>query len=239
MIDAHLAKLRARGDVSAEEERAIRDAVGEVREVLADQVVVRAFEDQENSTLLLDGILCRFKDMKGGQRQITELHVAGDFFDLHSFTLKYLDHGVMALTPARVASVPHTRIRALTERFPRLARLYWFGTNLDAAIHREWEVSLGRRPAKARLAALFSELQIRLEIVGLADKSGYDLPLTQADLGECMGLTNIHVNRTLRELREEGVVEFQRGRVTILDLAALWREGEFDPRYLYLDKRER
>ncbi len=239
MIEAHLAKLRARGDVSAREEQAIRGAVSEVRQHPADAIVVRSFVDQDHSTLLLDGIMCRYKDLKNGRRQITQLHVAGDFVDLHSFTLKYLDHDVMALTPVRVAIVPHDNLTQITEALPRLARLYWFLTNVDAAIHREWELSLGRRTAKARLAMLLSELQVRLEVVGLADERGYNLPLTQVDLSECTGLTNVHVNRTVRELREEGLVDLQAGRVVIPDRAALWRAGEFDPRYLYLDKRER
>jgi CRP-like cAMP-binding protein len=219
MIEAHLAKLRTRGPVSAREEQAIRAAVSEVRQHTADTVVVRRFVDQDHSTLLLDGIMCRYKDLKNGRRQITELHVAGDFADLHSFTLENL--------------------RQITEALPRLTRMYWFQTNVDAAIHREWELSLGRRTAKARLAMLFAELQVRLEVVGLANERGYALPLTQVDLAECSGLTNVHVNRTMRELREEGVVDLQGGRVIVHDRAALWRIAEFDPRYLYLDKRER
>jgi CRP-like cAMP-binding protein len=239
MIEAHLAKLRTRGPVSAREEQAIRAAVSEVRQHTADTVVVRRFVDQDHSTLLLDGIMCRYKDLKNGRRQITELHVAGDFADLHSFTLQYLDHDVMTLTPCRVAIVPHENLRQITEALPRLTRMYWFQTNVDAAIHREWELSLGRRTAKARLAMLFAELQVRLEVVGLANERGYALPLTQVDLAECSGLTNVHVNRTMRELREEGVVDLQGGRVIVHDRAALWRIAEFDPRYLYLDKRER
>ncbi len=235
MIERHFAKLRARGLLSEDEEHAIRNAVAEIRTVPADAVVVPAYEVQDHSTLLLDGILCRYKDLRNGQRQITELHVAGDFADLHSFTLKYLDHDVMSLTPARLAIVPHTALRDLTERFPSLARSYWFSTNLDAAIHREWELSLGRRSASARVAMLLSELHQRLFLVGLADAAGYELRLTQTDIAECTGLTNVSVNRVLRDLRERGAVLFAAGRVKILDRAALWRAAEFDPRYLYLD----
>lgn len=234
MIERHLAKLRARHPLSAEEEQAIRAAVAEYRDYPADWTVVRAGEPVDHSTLLLDGVMCRYKDLRSGERQITELHVAGDFADLHSFTLKHLDHDVMTLTPCRVAIVPHERLRRITERLPRLTRLYWFGTNLDAAIHREWELSLGRRDARARLAAIFCELQLRLAIVGLADDGGYALPLTQTDLAECLGLTNVHVNRTLRELREQALAEFQAGRVRIHDLRGLRRVAEFDPSYLYL-----
>ncbi|HEX8418685.1 MAG TPA: Crp/Fnr family transcriptional regulator [Sphingomonas sp.] len=237
MIDRHLAKLRARATISAEEEKTIRDSVSGYKDLPADHTLIYPGVDLDHCTLLLSGVMCRYKDLRGGSRQITELHVAGDFVDLHSFTLKHLDHAIMSLSPCRVAFVPHARLRGITERFPHLARVYWFATNLDAAIHREWTFSLGRRSARAKLAALFCELQLRLQVVGLADETGYDLPITQTDLAECTGLTNVHVNRTLKDLRESDLVNFRSGRVTILDLPKLRRAGEFDPSYLYLDGR--
>ena len=239
MIETHLLKLRARDEISAEEEQALRGAVAEVREYPADATIIRAGEPLSVSMLLLDGILCRYKDLSQGQRQITELHVTGDFADLHSFTLKRLDHNILTLTPCRIGIVPHERLTRITEQHPHLTRLYWFSTNMDAAIHREWEVSLGRRSAIARIAHLFCELRVRLGIVGMTDGDSYALPLTQAELGECMGLTSVHVNRTLKELRERGLVEFRSGRVTISDLPALEQIAEFDPGYLYLERRAR
>lgn len=239
MIDRHITKLRARDDISPEEEAAIRSAVSEIREIPADRTFIRRREELSVCTLLLDGFMCRYKDLREGQRQITELHVAGDFADLHSFTLKHLDHNVMALTKCTVAIVPHERVAAITEKFPHLARVYWFATNLDAAIHREWEVSLGRRTAISRVAHVFCELFVRLGIVGLVEGTSYALNLTQTDLAECLGLTSVHVNRTLKELRESGTVEFRNGRVEILDLEALRSIAEFDPTYLYLDRRSR
>lgn len=235
MIERHLLKLRRRADVGADEEKAIRDAIGELRTYPADHVIIRAGQRIEASTLLLDGIMCRYKDLSDGQRQITELHVPGDFADLHSFTLKRLDHTIMTLTPCRVAMVPHERLARITEQFPHLTRLYWFTTNMDAAIHREWELSLGRRTALSRIAALFCEMRLRLEVVGMTDGETYALPLTQTDLAECLGLTPIHVNRTLKELREQGLVQFKSGRVTILDWDRLRDVAEFDPAYLYLE----
>ena len=239
MIDRHLMKLRARDEVSAQEEEAIRSAVSETRDYPADHTFIRRGAELHHSTLLLDGLACRYKDLRDGQRQISELHVAGDFADLHSFSLKRLDHSIMTLTPARVAIVPHERLREITEQYPHLTRLYWFMTNLDAAIHREWEVSLGRRSALARVAHLFCELHVRLGIVGLAADDGYDLILTQGELAECLGLTAVHVNRTLKELRERALVEFRGRRVKIQDMAGLKRVAEFDPSYLYLEQRPR
>ena len=145
----------------------------------------------------------------------------------------------MALTPCIVAAVPHTALQRITEEHPHLTRVYWFATNLDAAIHREWELSLGRRSAIARVAHLLCEMRVRLGLVGLAEELRYDLPLTQTDLAECLGLTAIHVNRTLKELRELDVVEFRGGRVEIRDLRALEKIAEFDPAYLYLKRRPR
>src|SRR4051812_42978393 len=239
MIDKHLMKLRVRDEISAEEEAAIRSAVGEIRDYPADRTVIERGTVLEQSTLLIEGIMCRYKDLRDGQRQITELHVDGDFVDLHSFTLKRLDHNIMTLTPCRVAMVPHERLKAITEQHPHLTRVYWFGTNLDAAIHREWEVSLGRRTAASRLANLICELHVRLGLIGLAEEGGFALDLTQTDLAECLGLTSVHVNRTLKELREQGLMTFRGGQVTIEDSAGLRRLAEFDPAYLYLEKRPR
>jgi CRP-like cAMP-binding protein len=238
MIERHLMKLRARHSITPVQEQAIRDTIGEASEHPADTVLVRAGDYLNFSTLLLDGLLARAYSLSGGGRQITELHVAGDFADMHSFTLKRLDHDLITMTRCRVAAVPHDRLKLLTEAHPQLARVYWFGTNLDAAIHRMWEVSLGRRRAASRMAHLFCELYVRLEIVGLTEQHSFQLPITQDQLSDCLGLTPVHVNRTLRELRERGLAEFRSGRVVIHDLEALKSLAEFDPAYLYLDRRD-
>lgn len=234
MIEKHLMKLRARSAVSVEEEALLRQLPSGTRSVAAKTTIIRAGEQLTTSTLLLHGLMCRYKDLRDGQRQITEMHVAGDFVDLHSFTLKQLDHNIMALTPCEIAAVPHERLTRLTEESPHLTRLYWFSTNLDAAVHREWELSLGRRSAHSRIAHFFCEMQARLSLVGLASQSGYALPITQIDLAECAGMTSVHVNRVLKDLREQKLAEFSRGCVKILDASRLRRLAEFDDAYLYL-----
>lgn len=238
MLSVHLCKLRARTEITADEEKAIRSLVSETRRVPADQIVVRAGEKLNVSLLLLSGWLARSKDLQGGERQVTELHVAGDFADLHAFTLKRLDHDVVSFTECTLAVVPHDRLRKLTEEFPRLTRIYWFLTNVDAAIHREWTLSLGRRSAISRMAHLFCELNARLEIVGLARGDSYELPVTQRELSECLGLTVVHANRMLQELRRLGAIELINRRLTILDRPALEGIAEFDPAYLYLEQRD-
>jgi CRP-like cAMP-binding protein len=238
-IEKLLIKLRARDEVGAKEEQALRDAVGEIKDHPADRTIIREGQELTHSTLLVDGLVCRYKDLRNAGRQITALHISGDFVDLHSFSLKRLDHNIMTLSPCRVALVPHDRLTEITETLPHLTRLLWFSTNLDASIQREWEVSLGRRTAVAKAAHLFCELRVRLELIGMADASGYTVPITQSEFAECIGLTPVHVSRTLRELRERGLMEFRRGTVEVLDLAGLEKLAEFRPDYLYLERRSR
>lgn len=239
VIEKLLLKLAARDEVSAEEEAALREVVGDPVDVPSDKTVIRVGQELNESTLLVEGLMCRYKDLRDGGRQISELNVAGDFVDLHSFTLKRLDHNIMTLTPCRIAPAPHEKLKRITEQFPHLTRLLWFSTNLDAAIHREWMLSLGRRSAVERTAHFFCELFLRLEIVGMTDGNRYALPITQTDLAECLGLTAVHVNRTLKVLREEGLVEFRRRTVILHDMEGLKRVAEFSPTYLSLEKRPR
>src|SRR3954453_21159273 len=236
MISVHLTKLRRRISISSEEERAIRDSVSETRKVPADQILIRAGQELNSSLLLLDGWMARSKDLAGGERQVTELHVAGDFADLHGFTLKRLDHDVVTLSECIVGVVPHDRLQDITEQHPRLARVYWFSSNVDAAITRELALSLGQRSALSRMAHLLCELHVRLNIVGRAGSDGYEFPLTQRELAECLGLTVVHANRTIQELRRRGLVEVANKKVTILNRPGLEGVAEFDPTYLYLDR---
>ena len=237
MISVHLKALRKRTEISPEEERAIRNAVAETRRFPADEIAVHSGVELNSSLMLIDGWMARSKDLQSGERQVTELHIAGDFADLHGLTLKCLDHDVVTLTECTVAVVPHERLRELIERYPHLGRVYWLSTNIDAAIHREWALSLGQRSAISRMAQLFCELHARLELVGRTNGDSYELPLTQRELAECLGLTVVHANRTLQELRRRGLVEFENRQLTVLDQRGLEGVAEFDPAYLYLDRR--
>ena len=238
-VDLLLLKLRRRDVVGEQEERALRAAVSEIREYDAGRTIIRAGVTMNESSLQISGFSCRYKDLADGQRQIMETHVPGDFVDLHSFLLKRLEHGVAALTPTRIAVVPHEALKRITEQHPHLARMLWFSTLLDAAIHREKILSVGRRTALARIAHLLCELFVRLEVVGLAGSDSYKLPLTQADLADATGLTSVHVNRMLKKLRDDGLLTFRTGEVAIHDWEGLQRAGEFDPSYLFLERRPR
>jgi len=236
MITPALKKLRRRFDISSEEERVMRESVSEVRPLKAGQVVIHAGDELNSTLLLLEGWLVRSKDLASGERQVTQLHVPGDFADLHGFTLKRLDHDLASVSECRVAVVPHERLQLVADRHPRLARTLWFSSNIDGAIQRELALSLGQRSAIARMAHLFCELHARLSIVGRATSNRYDFPLTQRELSECLGLTVVHANRTLQELRRRGLIDLENRRLTIRDRRGLEGVAEFDPSYLYLER---
>jgi CRP-like cAMP-binding protein len=238
-LEALLMKMRARDVVGEAEEETLREAIGRIGEVAPGQPLVRAHTTLSESILLFEGLACRYKDLAGGERQIMELHVPGDFVDLHGFLLKRLDHTVGALTPVRYVVVPHDALRRITETQPHLVRILWFSTLIDAAIHREQIVSVGRRTALSRIAHLLCELFLRLKVVGLADDDGYALPLTQADVADATGLTSVHVNRMLRKLRTDEILTYRGGEVVIHDWERLQRVAEFHETYLHLERRPR
>ena len=238
-LDRLVLKLRRRDILSDEEERVLRASVAEVRTLPPGKLIVQAGTTLSHCTLLCEGYVCRYRDLADGQRQIMEIHIPGDFLDLHSFLLKQLEHNVGTMTPVVYALVPHEAIRTITETEPHLARMLWFSTLLDAAIHRERILSVGRRSAAARIAHLFCELYVRLDVVGLAQEGRYPLPLTQGDLADTTGLTAVHVNRMLKKLRDERLLTFRGGEAVIHDWEGLQRAAEFDPAYLYLERRPR
>jgi CRP-like cAMP-binding protein len=203
------------------------------------RVIVRAGVTLSQCTLVIDGFVCRYQDLKDGQRQIMEMHVPGDFVDLHSFLLKRLEHNIGSLTPVRLAFFPHDKIREITEAHPHLARMLWFSTLLDAAIHRERILSVGRRSALARIAHLLCEIHCRLKVVGLTGEAGYKLPITQADIADACGLTSVHVNRMLKQLRDQELLTFRNSEVTIHEWDRLTRIAEFSDSYLFLERRPR
>jgi CRP-like cAMP-binding protein len=239
MIDKLLMKLRRFDAVSAEEEKALRRAAEKEVTFGRAQVIVRAKTELETSSLLVDGFVHRYKDMKSGARQTLQLAVPGDFIDLHSLLLKQLDHDIAALTNCRLVLFKHEQLREVIDQHQHLGRLLWLSTIVDAAVHREWMLSLGRRSASSRLAHLFCELQVRLTAAELAVHGTYELPTTQTELAEILGLTPVHVNRTLKELREAGMLTFKSKTVEVLDWDRLVALAEFDPFYLSMNQRPR
>jgi CRP-like cAMP-binding protein len=220
-------KLGRRDTLSAEELIALRQVLGRPREVRAGTDIVREGDHPDHSTLLASGFTARYSTLADGGRQITELNISGDFIDLHSFVMKQMDHGVVALTDCVI-------VRQLTEHHPHLTRLLWLDTVIDAAIHRQWIASMGRRTALAHLAHLLCELYRRLEVVRLAADHVLEVPLSQAVLADVLGQSTVHVNRLISELRAMDLLTWSHGRVEIMDWDRLAALAEFDPAYLRL-----
>ena len=228
---------RHRDELSPAECALLESSVGSVVRFGARTELVRHGERVERSMLLVEGLICRYMDGLDGERQLVALHVPGDFVDLHGYPMRMLDHDVATLTPCVVATYPHDVVERMVVDHPNLGRLLWFSTLLDAAMHREWIFRLGRLNAAGRVAHLFAELDRRLEMVGLSDGASFALPIQQSDLASGCGMTTVHVNRVLRDLRERDIVTFAGGTVTIHDRAAMRRIAEFDEGYLYPSPR--
>jgi CRP-like cAMP-binding protein len=200
----------------------------------AHQDIVHHGDQPSNCNLLLEGMVCRYKVLRSGKRQILSFQFPGDIFDAQSFVLDVMDHAIATLTPCVVALIPHATMRELTETYPRIARAIWKDTLVDAAVFREWLTSVGRRPAYERIAHLMCEVYVRLEMVGLAKDGAVDWPITQAEIGDALGLSNVHVNRSLMDLRSDELITLSKGKLVIHDWEGLKRAGDFDPDYLHL-----
>jgi CRP-like cAMP-binding protein len=200
--------------------------------------LVREGDRPVKSTLLLEGFAVRYRVVENGKRQITALHLAGDFVDLQSFPLRLMDHSVGALTDCRIIAAPHSALLNILRTSPRLTLVLWTLTLLDSAVHREWIVAMGAMQAVAHTAHLICEVYLRLQVVGLTKDRSFPFPVTQADLADALGISTVHVNRVLQELRRSEQIRFENGRITILDWDRLAETGQFDDKHLHLGKEQ-
>tara|TARA_R110002033_G_scaffold48042_2_gene93820 strand:+ start:37047 stop:37790 length:744 start_codon:yes stop_codon:yes gene_type:complete len=237
MITELFLEGRLRQALSESEKQVLEDAVGRCVILPAREVLIRKGELAERSTYLVEGYMLRYIDGIDGDRQIVCVHVPGDFVDLHGFAMKRLDHDVCALGEAKIAYVPHKTLSDIMRNEPHLARILWFSTLLDAAMHREWIFRLGRLSAKERLAHFICELHTRMAFVGLVENNILRVPLTQQDLADICGISPIHINRVAAELREAEIATLARPMLHIHDLQALKDMCQFDGSYLYGEGR--
>lgn len=238
MIDLFIRKLRARHDLSGEEEDSLRSMNWAERSFQRNEVMVACGQALDHSMLLQSGFALRSKIAADGSRQIVETNIAGDFIDLHGFILKHLEHEISAAGPCDVALAPHAELKRITDLFPRLTRVLWFQTLVDACIHREWMLVLGKKRSRARIAQFFCEMRTRLKIVGLTNDGGYAIPFSQQELADITGMTPVHLNRCLKELRDARLVTFRNGQVEVHDPDGLARNAQFDPGYMHLGVHE-
>ena len=223
---------RMRDSMSEEEKEVLESIVEEVETISGSRRIIEKGKEYTYSTMLIDGFMLRTLDAPD-RRHAVSCHVAGDFIDLHCFALKRLDHNIDGIGDVTVGYVPHQRINEVMDRHPHLARLFWFSTLLDAAMHREWIKSLEKLNVPQRIAHIVSEIWFRLRLVGLESSDGFQTPLRQTDLAQMCGASDIHTNRAIKLLSNEGLMSWQRGRITVPDRQALHEYCEFEPSYLY------
>jgi CRP-like cAMP-binding protein len=230
-----LRKLANFTALSKEESRAVVDACKDAREVAAHEDVIAQGDRTGGVKLLLEGFACRYKTLEDGRRQIVAFFVPGDLCDLRVFILKRMDHSIGAIASSRVATISPDNVLALMRNYPTLTTALWWSTLVEEAIAREWILNVGQRNALERMAHLFCELLYRFRAVGLNQGMSCTLPLTQVELAESLGLSSVHVNRTLQALRRRKLITLDAGTLTLRDLPALEELSLFNPEYLHLD----
>ncbi len=237
MAEHLLRRLSNFVELSAMERNAVRAAFG--RNIHAHRPrthIIHRGDDPTHVHLFLDGWAYRYKVLDNGRRQILGFLVPGDLCDINVFILKRMDHAIETLTPGSVAGISRESLAELTNTFPKVMRAMWWDTLVSHAIQREWLLNLGQRQAGERIAHLLCELFVRLRCVGLTDGPRCDFPLTQIDLADATGLSAVHVNRSLQQLRSSDLIEWKGRTLTIPDFANLVKFAQFNADYLHLER---
>jgi CRP-like cAMP-binding protein len=230
---ALLRRLRISAGITEEDVREILALPIAVRQYAAEQTVVCDGQSATACCLIAEGFCVRSKTIADGKRQILSIHIPGEIPDLMSLFLHVMDHDLSTLTPCTLGFISHEALTRLHRRRPNVAEIFWRDTLIDAAMFREWIVNVGQRPAPARLAHVMAELRARLKVIGRIEGNSFEMPLTQEQIGEALGITAVHVNRVVKQLREDGIVELHRGRAHVLDETKFRELADFDGRYLH------
>ena len=233
-LQRFLDRLTARSVLTDDEQQAILDLPAYATQVPANRDFVHLGERVDHASLVVEGIVGRFGQNSEGGRQITAIHLPGDMADLHSVVQPEGTSALQALSTTTILRIPHASLRTLAARYPAIAEAFWRDCMVDASILSQWVVNVGRRDARARMAHLLCEMATRCGVRGEGEVE-FKFPVTQVHLGNALGLTCVHVNRTLKVLRDDGLAILHGRMVHILDWKALVRAGDFDPAYLQAD----
>jgi CRP-like cAMP-binding protein len=231
-------RLESIVELSSEDIRLLSEMPTSVRSYGADQDIIREGDTPSQCCLLLDGFLYRHKIANGSTRQIFSFQVPGDIPDLHSLHLSRMDHNLTSLGSTIVAFIPHSYFRQALPRSQQLTHALWRETLVDAAVYREWVVNVGAREALARVAHVLCELKLRLQAVGLVNDGTFTMPCRQTDIADAVGITAVHANRVIQELRGKGLIQWEGKTVTIHQWDELAEVGDFSADYLHLRKEE-
>lgn len=238
MVNRFVQKLSGMADLTADDAAALARATSDPRPYVARQDLIREGDETGPMFVVLDGWACRYKILPNGTRQIMAFLMPGDACDLHIKLLAQMDHGIQAITTAMVATVSRAEMEALMHGHPNIASAMYSSQLVDEGTMRAWIVSMGRRSAPERVAHLVCELYLRARNIGLTGEGEFALPLSQVVLADALGMTTVHINRVLKELRLAGAMALKRGSVTILDPAKLVNIAGFDENYLHRRLRQ-
>lgn len=222
-------KLRQLGLESDNDRRAVLSLFTGTRTVNRGDDIVPAAKTPNFLTVMLSGVACRYRIVESGRRQIFTFHYAGDFCDYHRYVLPQLDDPVAAIVESRVGIIPREDLERTIERHPQIGLAFWRTSALEARIFQERVLNANQRPALERIASLLCEQVFRLEIVGF---DGEQIPLTQIDLADAAGLSVVHVNRTIQDLRELGALSKNSHGIRVADKNRLMHIAKFDASYL-------
>jgi CRP-like cAMP-binding protein len=236
--NAIIRKLQTILSLSDEERAAILALPVDQRELRAHQEIVCEGDRPTRSFVILEGVACASKLTGEAKRQILAFHITGDMPDLQSLHLETLDISIGAISACKVSFIQHADLRHLCGHHTRIAAALWRETLIYASIFREWMTNIGQREALSGAAHLMCEYVARMGAMGLAEDHSCQMPMTQQDLGDAMGISIVHVNRVLQELRRLGLIKFGSGNLTVLDWEQLKAVGDFDPGYLHLRRAE-
>ena len=232
-----LRKLEARGPLSDEGRRAVLSLPYTRRTVPPASYLVREGEAPRTCSVLLAGHAVRHKILGDGGRQIVSLHIPGDGLDLQSCCLNSADHNVQTLTRAELAIIPMAVLRQLIWERPEVSRAILMDVLVESSISREWITNVGRRDARTRLAHLLCEFAWRMDEQQLKGADEYELPMTQEQLGDALGMTSVHVNRSIKALEMDGLIIRNKRTISFPNIAELRSVGDFSALYLHADQR--
>lgn len=238
MANRFVEKLSRLVELTADDAVALEKATSHPRRYVARQDLIREGDETGPMFVVLEGWACRYKILPAGTRQIMAFLMPGDACDLHIKLLDQMDHGIQAITTVSVAMVSRDQMQALMRNHPNIATAMYTAQLVDEGIMRSWIVSMGRRSASERVAHLICELYLRARTIGLTADDEFALPLSQLVLADALGMTAVHINRVLKELRLAGAMALKRGSVTILNPIKLVQIAGFDENYLHRRLRQ-
>ncbi|WP_230207028.1 Crp/Fnr family transcriptional regulator [Novosphingobium sp. Gsoil 351] len=233
MPNRFVEKLSGLVELTANDAVALEKVTSNTRTYVARQDLIREGDETGPVFIVLEGWACRYKILPSGSRQIMAFLMPGDSCDLHIKLLAEMDHGIQAVTDARVATISRSEMEGVMHEHPNIARAMYTSQLVDEGIMRAWIVSMGRRSASERVAHLICELYLRARNIGLTGDGEFALPLSQLVLADSLGMTAVHINRVLKELRLAGAMSLKRGSVTIIDPVLLVQIAGFDENYLH------